>query len=262
MVAGPPRGHDLHMQHLATKPSGPTPVARLGAFVALVSAVVLVALGLAAGWLVATTPLLSSLVSPRPTTTQTLLGAVGWAAGLSAPILLTGAGVLKLARAVAELRPRGRRSFLADLVAGLSDDHVLLEGLRLDDGRRIQAVVVGPFGAAVLEALPPRGMTRRRGNFWELRVGPRDFIPIESPLDRAARDAERFRRWLLQEDQDHVVRVYAAVVGVEPGLARTPSCAVVAPEQLPAWLAALPAQRGFTTWRRQRLVERLTERLI
>ncbi|MER3418916.1 MAG: hypothetical protein C4343_07500 [Chloroflexota bacterium] len=226
----------------------------------LLVGVVLVAAGLAAGWFVATTPFLASLATPRPTTTRTLLGAIGWAAGLSVPVLLTGAGTLRFLRAIEGLRPRRPSSPLGDLVAALADDHTLVEGVRLPGGRPIGAIVVGPFGAAILELLPPRGMTRRRGEYWELRVGPREFLPIENPLDRAARNAERFRRWLLEEDQDHVVRVYAAVVGDEPGLARTPSVAVVPPSQLAAWFRALPAQRGLTAWRRQNLTGRLVER--
>lgn len=261
MAAGSAAGHDPGMQHLAAERPTPSPTLRLKNLVGLLSALLLVAVGLLAGWLVATTPFLSALVTAHPTTVQTLLGAIGWAAGLSLPVLLTGAGLLRLARSVGALRPRRPRSPIAQLVAHLPDDHALVEGVRLSDGRRIPAVVVGPFGAAVLEPLPPPGTARRRGDVWELRVGPREFVPMENPLHRATRNAERLRRWLLEADQDHVVRVYAAVVGIEPGLERTPSCAVVPPDQLVAWLAALPAQRSFTTWRRARLVERLAERL-
>ncbi len=263
MVAAARPGHDVSMQRLAADgpaaPSSP-PLAWIKHLATLLLAVLLVAAGLAAGWLVATTPLLASLASPRPTAAQTLVGALGWAAGLAVPILLTGAGVLKLVAAIGGLRPRRSETPFARLVAALPDGHTLVEGVRLADGRRIEAIVVGPFGAAILEPLPPRGAARRRGEYWELRVGPREFIPIENPLDRAARNAERFRRWLLQEDQDHVVRVYAAVIGEEPGLDRTPSVAVVAPAQLVAWFGALPAQRSFTAWRREKLVERLRER--
>ncbi len=249
------------MQRLAAEsPNAPRTI-QLRPLVGLVWSVALVAAGLAAGWVIATTPVLGALVSARPTPSQTVVGALGWAAGLSVPILLTGAGVLKLAQGVGRLRRRQSRSPIAALVAALPDEYALVEGVRLPDGRRIEVIVVGPFGAAILEPLPPEEAIRRRGEFWELRVGPGTSIPIESPLERAARDAERFRRWLLQEDQDHVVRVYAAVVGSAPGLERTPRCAVVEPSHLAAWFSALPVQRGFTAWRRERLLERLAERL-
>ncbi|GIW20776.1 MAG: hypothetical protein KatS3mg065_1072 [Chloroflexota bacterium] len=261
-MARPDRaGHHEGMERLAVRPPSPPPHVKLQAVVGLLISIGLIGGGVAAGWFVATTPFLASLVSARPTTSQTILGAVGWAAGLSLPILLTGAGLLRLARVVGRLRDSGPRSPFAGLLDALPDEHALVEGIRLSDGRRVEAVVVGPFGAAVLEPLPPRGMARRRGDFWELRVGPREYVPIENPLARATRNAERFRRWLAEEAQDHVVRVYAAVVGSEPGLERTAACAVVAPDELAAWFAALPSQRGFTPWRRQRLLERLAERL-
>lgn len=258
---GRPRGTMGAMQRLSAGPPPSPSGARLRSVGGLFVSLGLIGGGLAVGWWLATTPVLASLVSVRPTADQTLLGAVGWAAGLSVPILATGAGVLGLTRALRRMRAPTSSSFFAPLVAGLPDDYVLLEGARLPEGRRIEAIAVGPFGAAILEPLPPRDLARRRGTFWELRVGPRTYVPIENPLERAARNAERFRRWLTEEDRDHVVRIYAAVVGVEPGLERTASCAVVEPSALAAWLAALPAQRGFTPWRRRRLVERLAELL-
>ncbi len=253
--------HDEDMQRLSAGPPPPSSGAQLRSIVGLLVSLGLVGGGLATGWWLATTPFLATLVSVRPTPAQTVLGAAGWAAGLSVPVLLTGVGVLGLVRAVGQIRRPEPRSPFASLVASLPDDHALLEGVRLPDGRRIEAIVVGPFGAAILEPLPPRGAARRHGDFWELRIGPRAYVPIENPLGRAARNAERFRRWLSQEDRDHVVRIYAAVVGEEPGLERTATCAVVEPSQLASWFAALPVQRGFTPWRRQRLVARLAELL-
>ena len=81
------------------------------------------------------------------------------------------------------------------------------------------------------------------------------WIPIEAPLDRAARDAERVRGWLATDDRDFLVRVYAAVVTDDERVERTPTCAVVRPGDLAAWLEALPGQRGLTPDRRERLVE-------
>jgi hypothetical protein len=81
------------------------------------------------------------------------------------------------------------------------------------------------------------------------------WIPIEDPVQRAARDAERVRGWLGTEDRDFLVRVYAAVVTGDPTITRSPNCAVVAPADLAAWLEALPAQRGLTAQRREHLAE-------
>ncbi len=77
---------------------------------------------------------------------------------------------------------------------------------------------------------------------------------MENPLERATRDAERVRRWLT-EDDDYLVKVYSAVVGPDPAIARTAACAVLTPDQLAAWIAALPAQRGLTPGRRSRVLD-------
>ena len=50
------------------------------------------------------------------------------------------------------------------------------------------------------------------GRRWELRDDRGRWVPIEAPVDRASRDAERVRGWLGGEDRDFVVRVYAAIV--------------------------------------------------
>ncbi len=80
---------------------------------------------------------------------------------------------------------------------------------------------------------------------------------MESPLDRAARDAERVRRWFAHDDQDFLVKVYAAVIAPDTTLPRTPSCAVITKTQIAAWLASLPPQRSLTESRRARLIEDL-----
>jgi len=81
------------------------------------------------------------------------------------------------------------------------------------------------------------------------------WVPVENPLDRATRDAERVRRWLATDDRDFVIKVYAAAIGSEATVPRTPSCAVITREQIPAFLASLPAQRTLTPTRLQRIVE-------
>jgi hypothetical protein len=65
------------------------------------------------------------------------------------------------------------------------------------------------------------------------------------------------RGWLTHDDRDFLVRVYAAVVTDDRRVERSATCAVVPPRELTAWLAGLPAQRGLTAERRERLVEHL-----
>ena len=136
----------------------------------------------------------------------------------------------------------------------LSEDVTVASGLTLPDGRGVSDVVLGAFGAAVIRELPPTAVTRIREGRWELRTA-RGWISLENPLERATRDADRVRRWLTNDDADFIVKVYAAVVGPETVVARTPGCAVLTPEQLASWIAALPPQRSLTESRRERLLQ-------
>ena len=56
-----------------------------------------------------------------------------------------------------------------------------------------------------------------------------------------------------------MVRVQAAVLGDPAVVGRIEGCAVVALDDVPAWLAALPAQRGLTPDRLAHLREVLAE---
>jgi hypothetical protein len=58
-------------------------------------------------------------------------------------------------------------------------------------------------------------------------------------------------------EHDFVVRVQAAVLGDPAEVSRTDGCAVVPLDDVPAWLAALPAQRGLTPDRLANLREAL-----
>ena len=71
----------------------------------------------------------------------------------------------------------------------------------------------------------------------------------------ATRDAERVRRWIADDDSDFVLKVYSAVVGADPQVARTAGCAVLEPDQLVAWISGLPAQRSLTPIRRERILD-------
>jgi hypothetical protein len=115
--------------------------------------------------------------------------------------------------------------------------------------------VVGPFGIAVISEPPPPNATRREGASWEVRRQDGRWIPLENPLDRASRDAERLRGWISSEDRDFLVKAYAGFATSDPTVVRTSSCAVVVPEQAAAWLMSLPPQRSLTPSRYEELVE-------
>jgi hypothetical protein len=115
--------------------------------------------------------------------------------------------------------------------------------------------VLGPFGIVVLGAVPPPSFSRHVGSLWEVRDDRGRWIPIEDPLQRASRDAERVRGWLATEDRDFLVKVYAVVVTEDVRVDRSPNCAVVRPRELSEWLAGLPPQRGLTPVRREHLVD-------
>jgi hypothetical protein len=79
-------------------------------------------------------------------------------------------------------------------------------------------------------------------------------MTIESPLERASRDADRIHSWLTGDDGDYVLKVYSAVVGTDPKAERTATCAVIAPDQVAAWLASLPPQATLDAGRRERII--------
>lgn len=211
--------------------------------------------GLALAYLAFATPFLDlAIPSGRPDAFQTAIGITIWAVALVAPAGFVLAGANRLARNLATIRGRApRRSKTLRALDELSGEITVASGLTLSDGRGVSELVIGPFGAAVVRELPPSTVTRIQGDNWQVR-GSRSWLPIENPLDRATRDAERVRRWLA-EDDDFLVKVYSAVVGPDPAVARTPGCAVLTPDQLGAWIAALPAQRGLTPGRHSRVLD-------
>ena len=220
----------------------------------------LVATGLCLGLLTLAAPLGSRLAAGGLSDPGRLpLAGIVWWLGLIAGAALLVAGAERLAPAIAVVRARGtaRQGRLAAPSAG-SANCVAVDGVVPHDGRVIDTVVVGPFGAAVLHELPSRDRLRRIDDAWQERTA-NGWSLAEHPVDRAARDAERVRHWLAHGELDFVVRVYAALVTTDPTIPRSPLCAVVGPEQLPAWLAGLPRQRTLTEGRRRRLVARVRD---
>jgi hypothetical protein len=215
------------------------------------------AMAAASAWLVFATPVLAGFVTLQGRgPTGPLVGAVAWAAALTAPACFAFLGVARLAGAAQRVRgshreepPVSRRAAL------LPPGCTVLPRIRLPDGRRIPDVVVGPHGVAFFEPLPPAAAVRRTGERWEVRFADRRWRPIENPLQRAARDGERLRRHLEAEERDFVVRVNAAVLGDDHAVSRIDGCAVVGLDDVPGWLAALPAQRGLTPDRQRHVRE-------
>jgi hypothetical protein len=231
---------------------------RLGSIVGrtLVGAT-LVAAGLGFAFLVIETPLIPRLVPANGGSVALGAAVFIWMLALVAGAGLSIAGANRLAATVAAVRTgtagdppvtRMRSRLPADIVAAV--------GLVPDEGRPIPELVVGPFGIAVVHELSPRAIIRPVGVGWEKRTS-RGWVPIEYPLDRVNRDAERVRHWLTIADMDFVVRVYAALVTTDQRIPRSPGCAVISPEQIPAWFEALPPQRSMTAGRRARLLDRI-----
>lgn len=216
---------------------------------------VLIVTGIVLAWLAFATPVLSSVVPEgRLNPGQMATGMAIWAVALVAPAGFVLYGMSRLVRILATIRirvPRGTTAVRA--LRGVSDV-VVASGIVLADGRTVSDLVIGPFGAAVIRELPPAKVTRIREGRWELRMR-RGWTTIENPLDRAARDAARVRRWLGHDDADFVVKVYAAVVGTDTTIQRTSECAVLSPDQIVAWINALPPQRSLTESRRQQVIE-------
>lgn len=196
----------------------------------------------------------------RASTYELVIGALAWTFALTAP---AGFGLVGVARLVTAFeRWRSRRPRITPAVRlrrAIGDDHVVATSIRLPDGNRVvPELVVGPFGAAVIVELPPAGAVVSRGaRTWEVRVGNGRIRTIENPLERAAGDANRVQSWLTPEDSDYVLKVYAAVVGTDSGVDRTPSCAALTPTQVVEWLATLPPQKSFDAGRRERVVKEL-----
>jgi hypothetical protein len=213
--------------------------------------------GLALAYVAFATPFLGlALPSGRPDLVQSAVGIGIWAIALVAPAGFVLAGANRLARNLAVARARTpKRSTTLKALDGLPDDITVASGLTLSDGRGVAELVIGPFGAAVVRELPPSAVTRINGESWQVRTS-RGWVSLENPLDRATRDAERVRRWLSADD-DFLVKVYSAVVGPAPTIARTANCAVLTPGQLTNWIAALPAQRSLTPGRLERILEQV-----
>ncbi len=193
----------------------------------------------------------------QASTYQLVAGALAWTFALTAPAGFGLVGVARLTTAIERARARRPRITPAvRLARAIGDDHVVATNIRIPDGSRvIPELVVGPFGVAIIEELPPAHAVMSRGiRSWEVRSGSGRVQTIENPLERAGRDVDRVRAWLSSDDSDHVLKVYAAVVGTDERVERSQACAVIAPEQVAGWLTSLPPQATLDEIRRDRIV--------
>jgi hypothetical protein len=196
----------------------------------------LVAGGLSLAYLAFATPLLGMLLpSGRLGPSQMATGMVVMALALVAPPTFVAVGTSRLARLLASIRLRAAgRTMLERLAPSLPPDVVAASDVTLPDGRTVPVLLVGPFGVIVLRETPSPAVTRVSGSHWEVRTHA-GWKPIENPLDRAVRDAERVRRWLSHDDRDFLVKTYAAVISpADAPLARSAACAILTMEQVPA----------------------------
>lgn len=214
----------------------------------------LVAAGLTSAYLTLATPLVGMLVPASRANEGLVLGLAAWSFSLVFGGSLLVSGTSRLAFILARLRRPGPVGGPAARTLAGSDGEVVISNAVIPiDRATVPELVVGSFGVAVVHALQPSTRVRQTRVGWELRVGD-SWQPMPDPLEAAARDAERVRRWFAVSELDFVVRVAAALVVADRPVRRTPSCAVVAPNQIEGWLASLPRQRTLTAGRRGRLV--------
>lgn len=244
--------------------SPPRPARHVGSLVgrALLGAS-LVATGLGLAYMAVETPVLTGLVpAARPGSSQLGVALLVWVCALIAGGSLAVAGTDWLAKTVASVRVRRvGRSPMVRMLGTLPDDVVVATDIVPNEGRPIPELVIGPFGVAVVHEMSPRDSIRRIGQSWEARTVD-GWGPTEYPLDRVSRDAERIRHWLANGDLDFVVRVYAALVTDDMSIPRSPLCAVITADQIPAWIEALPRQRSLSAGRRHHLVTRVRDAVV
>jgi len=240
----------------ARDPGRAVPYARV-AF-GLVFGALLLAVAVTVAYVTFATPFLLSVSTTGPLTlSRALVGVLSWTFALTAPVGFGLLGIVRIAGALDRIANRDRATPAVRVAKSLGDDLHVAANVLLPDGRPVPELVIGPFGAAVISEMPPEKTIRRYKANWEQRMADGEWRPIENPLEKTVRDAERVRRWFGADDRDFVVKVHAAVVDSALSVERTPTCAVIRPDQIAAWLQSLPSQRGMSVDRRTRLVEKV-----
>lgn len=246
------------MQIIASTRPSPRRVPLLSVVSGLAFGTLLVSAAVAVAYVSLATPFLRKLSDAGPLTNSwVLVGVLAWTVALTAPVGFGLVGLMRILNAIERFMNRERPTPTVRVARMLGDELHVASRVRLPDGRPVPELVIGPFGAAVITEMPSSRVVRRHGQHWEQRMADGKWVAIENPLDRAVRDTERVRRWFGAEDRDFVVKMHAAVVDPSLSIERTSACAVITPQQIPAWLASLPAQRGMTAERRDHLAERI-----
>jgi hypothetical protein len=247
------------MQVITAAPPA-TPLQRLAVARSAVVAILLVVTAASLAWLFVGTPVIAVLIPDgRPSDSQVIFDILVWTAVLVVPACLLLIGVTRLVDAfqsAAALRPRPLSPAVR---SALGEGTLAATDLHMPGGRRVHELVLGPYGIVVIGEVPPRSISRNVGPRWEIKGARGRWVPVENPVDRTARDAERVRGWFAADDRDFVVKVYAVVVADDDRVQRTPTCAVVRPVDFAAWLGALPPQRGLTPARRERVEQMVRE---
>lgn len=245
------------MQVLSSRRSSRPPI---GAVVlGFIVGSILVAGGVFLGWVAFATPVLTGLSASggRSSAAQMAIGAAVWGFALVAPASFAIVGALRLGRVARAVTAKPPMRATTRLAGAIGDDYICANDLRLPDGRLVRNLILGPFGMAVLSELPPARAMRHQGMSWEVRAPNGRWTHFEHPLERTVRDAERVRRWIGSAERDFLVKVFAAVITDDPTIERTAACAVIRPEEVPAWLGSLPPARALTPDRRDDLVEEI-----
>lgn len=242
------------MQVLASHRAARLPVG--AAVVGIAVGSILLIGGLFLAWVAYTTPVLTGLTATpaRPGPAQLALGAAIWGIALVAPPCFAIVGAMRLGHVARSLTTRPVVRAVTRSGAALGDDFISATNVHLPDGRVVRDVVLGPFGIAVVNELPPPKATRHTGISWEIRRSDGRWVHLENPMERASRDAERVRRWIASTERDFVVKVYAAVVTSDPAITRTATCSVLREDEVAAWLSSLPPARALNADRRLEIV--------
>ena len=253
MVRAGPTGHDRDVKIIVSAAPRPRPRASSLAR-AVVGGLLLVAFGLFVVGLIVASGVMQSVGQVGDSRiTQQLFGTASWGLAFLIPGLFIVLGLARIVRA-AEARPRARRDRPAASQRGrISDDYLVAQGVRLPDGRSIPEVVVGPHGLTVVEEVPPRHASREASHHWEVRDRTGRWTAVEHPLDRAARDVERLRRWLGSYMEDYTPRFTTVCIDDDGRIRRSSEVAVIRRDQLAEFLGAQPPLRQMTTDRRQRI---------
>jgi hypothetical protein len=241
------------MQISPTNPLAPRS-GRFAAVRALVVALAMVGVGGILGWILLETPIILSLMpAGRGSPGAIAAGITAWVLAIAVPASLLVFGMARIAFVLEIWTGRFPRRPASTLRQALAPGRSAVADLVLPDGRHVHELLVGPFGAVVIGDVPPPTFSRTDGLRWELMSGRNNWVPVEPPAERAARDADRLRSWFVAEDRDFVVTVHAVLATDDPRVRGTAACPVIGTQDLAAWVDALPAQKSLTPTRLDRL---------